>query len=357
MKGYVRLPGNLFSLGLEGKEIKVYALLRALSFAAHGRSVKISVAAMSRHTALCEASIKQALSTLAERGLIMRSKTYYDGRRQADRYRVPGAGISSPRGYIVLDLALLSRYPGHKLMVYLALCRHANRRKVAYPGERTLAAETGMSRNTVRKYTAELEAEGAITRYIRFYRKDRPTLARRSFAYLVAPTTRGGSNHTPIYNPQKILSKTKKEGKPNTLHKYTKRVHMRGTDLALQVVPLFFPLLRNMSSRRTRAPDTSLHRLRGRGSPSFRTICGHPSLSAAMRGSRIHFFFVFAQITHAHGIPAGQKGVSHGDIQGHNQSRRIGHRTRHARAIGRLSQVRNECRGRTCAAHQCHHRD
>ena len=184
MKGYVRLPKDLFSLSLDSKEIKVYAILSALKFAGKRSYVKISISALARHTGLSEEGVKRAVAALDAKGVVLRSKTYYDGKRHSNRYRVLWEGDVS-RGYVALDLSLVRRFRGDKFLVYLALCGHANRYGAAYISERALAAETGLSRNTVRRYTAELEAENAIEKYARFYKKHKETRARRCFAYLI----------------------------------------------------------------------------------------------------------------------------------------------------------------------------
>ena len=184
MKGYVRLPKDLFSLSLDSKEVKVYAVLRALSFAGKRSCVKISISALSRHTGLSEEGVKRAVASLDSKGVVLRSKTYYDGRRRSNRYRVMWQGDMS-RGYVALDLSLVRRFRGDKFLVYLALCSHANRYGAAYVSERALAAETGLSRNTVRRYTAELETECALEKYARFYKKHKETRARRCFAYII----------------------------------------------------------------------------------------------------------------------------------------------------------------------------
>ncbi len=184
MRGYVRLPKDVFSLSMGAKEIKIYSILSALSYANHGGYVKISVKALSHHTDLSLESVKRALGELTLKGIVARSKTYINGLRHSNRYKVVWQGNIS-KGYILLDLSLVRRFRGDKLLVYLAISSHANRFGYAYVSERAIALETGLSRNTVRKYTEELSRENALNKYVRFYRKHKLTRARRSFAYLV----------------------------------------------------------------------------------------------------------------------------------------------------------------------------
>ncbi len=182
MRGYVRLPKNILTLSGDSKELKVYIILKALSYANHGGFVKISICSLAIHTGLSEESVKRAVKGLSSKGLLMCAKTYINGQRRANRYKI--AGREDLRtGYILLDLSLVNRFKGDKLTVYLALCRHANRHGFAYISERALAAELGLSRNTVRKHVAELEAENALDKYMRYYAKHRPTRAKRCFAY------------------------------------------------------------------------------------------------------------------------------------------------------------------------------
>ncbi len=183
MQRMARIPNNIFALRLDGKELKVYILLSALNYAAGGY-VKISEPYIAARTSLSPASVKRALAALKGKGLISCAKTYIDGARQANRYRIT-AQIALKRKYFLLDLSLLSKMSGEKLLVYLCLCRHANASKRAYISERAIAERTGLSRNTVRKYTAELEAERLIGKEERFYRKSKDTAAKRCFAYTV----------------------------------------------------------------------------------------------------------------------------------------------------------------------------
>ena len=182
MQGYIRLPKELLSLSLDGKAVKCYCYILSAICANRGRAVKLSTSAISYRTDLSESSVRRALKELEKKQLILRSRTYIGKVRKADRFRL---GLYKPtkKDFILLDTSLLSRFGAEKLLVYLFLCSHANIYGYAYISERKLALESGLSRNTIRKYTAELERERALKKYARFYAKHRETHAMRCFAY------------------------------------------------------------------------------------------------------------------------------------------------------------------------------
>lgn len=184
MQGYIKIPKELLSLSLDGKAIKCYCYILGALCANRGRAVKLSTVAISYRTGLSESSTRRALKDLCAKDLILRSKTYIGRVRKADRFRL-GSYKFTQKGFILLDVSLLSRFGAEKLHVYLSLCSHANIYGFTYISERKLAIECGLSRNTIRKYTAELEREHALERYARFYQKHKETRAMRCFAYRI----------------------------------------------------------------------------------------------------------------------------------------------------------------------------
>ena len=184
MQGYIKLPKELLSLSLDGKAIKCYCYILGAIYANRGRAVKLSTSAISYRTGLSESSTRRALKVLTEKQLILRSRTYIGKVRKADRFSL-GSYTPTKKGFILLDTSLLSRFGAEKLLVYLCLCSHANIYGYTYISERKLALECGLSRNTIRKYTAELEREHALERYARFYAKHKETRAMRCFAYRI----------------------------------------------------------------------------------------------------------------------------------------------------------------------------
>lgn len=218
MHGFLRIPNNIFTLSLSGAEFKTYCVIFALSFASKGRYVKISSEALSYHTGLSRSSVKRALSSLIGRGAVASSVTYIDGRRTANRYKAVQMGDTRHR-YTVLELSTVREYPPDKLLIYAAILRHADRRGYTYISERALASELGISKNTVRKYTSELERENVFKKEIRYYEKHHSTRARRSFAYCLRPEkTVCGSNDvadvkspTPSKNRFKSISRARRE--------------------------------------------------------------------------------------------------------------------------------------------------
>ena len=184
MQGYIKVPKELLSLSLDGKAIKCYCYILGAICANRGRATKLSTAAISYRVGLSESSTRRALKELTDKQLILRSRTYIGKVRKADRFRL-GSYTPTKKGFILLDTSLLSRFGAEKLLVYLFLCSHANIYGYAYISERKLALESGLSRNTIRKYTAELERERALEKYTRFYAKHKETRAYRCFAYRI----------------------------------------------------------------------------------------------------------------------------------------------------------------------------
>ena len=184
MQRFIKLPKDILTLPLDGKSLKCYCYILSAICANRGQATKLSMSTISYRTKLSESSVRRALKELSEKQLILRSKTYVGKIRKADRFRL-GSYTPTKKGFILVDTSLLSRFGTEKLLVYLFLCSHANIYGYAYISERKLALESGLSRNTIRKYTAELERERALEKYARFYAKHKETRAFRCFAYRI----------------------------------------------------------------------------------------------------------------------------------------------------------------------------
>ena len=173
---------DVLALSLSGKAIKIYAVLERADFISRGKWFRYSIKSLAGESGLSESGVKLALGELTERGIIHSRATYGGGRRHANRYRLTFRG-SRDAGYVYLDLELVRSFSARKLLVYLAILARSNRYGVSYASERAIAKATGISRTTVRKYTAELEAQRILKRYARLYAKYEKTRARRSFVY------------------------------------------------------------------------------------------------------------------------------------------------------------------------------
>lgn len=173
---------DVLALSLSGKAIKIYAVLERADFIARGKWFRYSIKSLARESGLSESGVKLALGELTERGIVLSHATYGGGKRHANRYRLINKGDRN-EGYVYLDLDLARKFSSRKLLVYLAVLARSNSYGVSYASERALAKATGLSRTTVRKYTAELDAERVLKKYARIYAKYEKTRARRSFAY------------------------------------------------------------------------------------------------------------------------------------------------------------------------------
>lgn len=183
MNGSVRIPNDILLLPLSGAELKVYAVLSALNFASGGKYVKISHSAIASHTGVSVSSVRRAVAKMVKRNILGVCRTYSDGKRISDRYRVQAHKCTSK--YISLDMNTVFKYSSDKLLTYAGLLMHANAHKTCYISERKLARKIGLSVPTLRKYTKELEREGVIQKHERFYKKTKQTKAHRSFAYVI----------------------------------------------------------------------------------------------------------------------------------------------------------------------------
>ncbi len=183
MNGSVRIPNDILLLPLSGAELKVYAVLSALNFASGGKYVKISHSAISSHTGISISSVRRAIVKMVKRNILGVCRTYTDGKRTSDRYRV--RTDKCHKRYITLDLHTVFKYTQDKLLTYVGLLMHVNAHKTCYISERKLARKIGLSVPTLRKYTKELERESVIQKQERFYKKTRQTKAHRSFAYVI----------------------------------------------------------------------------------------------------------------------------------------------------------------------------
>ena len=183
MKGSVRIPNNVIALSLSGAELKTYAVISALCYANNGKYVKISQQSIAYHAGISISTVKRALRGLLYKKAVDICKTFANGQRHADRYRA--RYIDSKERYVVFNLNTVRDFCGEKLLTYAGLLTCINADGRCYISERRLAKKTGLSVPTVRKYTSELKKEGALEKYARYYKKSRPTKARRCFAYVL----------------------------------------------------------------------------------------------------------------------------------------------------------------------------
>lgn len=185
MKGSVRIPNDVIaSASLRGAELKTYAVLRAMCFAAGGKYISISQKAIGEHTGLSVVTVRKSLRSLKEKGLIYQCATFASDKRYSDRYCIKGSH-DLKQGYIILDLGYVKSFAQDKLTVYAHLLYHSNSDGKSYASERKLSVECGISRSTLRKYTAELAAEKILEKNTRYYKKTRQTRAKRSFEYII----------------------------------------------------------------------------------------------------------------------------------------------------------------------------
>ena len=185
MKGSVRIPNNVISSAcLRGAELKIYAVIRAMCFAAGGKYISISQKAIGEHTGLSVVTVRKSLRTLKEKRLIYQCATFASDKRYSDRYCIKGSH-DLKQGYIILDLEYVKSFAPDKLTVYAHLLYHSNSGGKSYASERKLSAECGISRSTLRKYTAELADDKILEKNTRYYKKTRQTRAKRSFEYII----------------------------------------------------------------------------------------------------------------------------------------------------------------------------
>lgn len=183
---WVYLPNSLLLSGIGASELAVFAM-----FAAYGdRDICIPIRRIARATRLSTATVAKALNRLVERKLVSRYRGW--NAQDAKRYRV--LVRADGKNFFSVPYEAIGWGSGKKLLVYAYLSKCANEYGVCYPSERQIAAALHLSRTTVRKYTALLEREKALLRAHRWYKKTRPTRARRSFTYFLkcntAPTRR-----------------------------------------------------------------------------------------------------------------------------------------------------------------------
>ena len=195
MKGSVRIPNYIItSAHLNGAELKIYAVLRALCFVKGGRAIKISQLAIGEHTGLSVVTVRKALKALVEKELIYQYTTFSSEQRSSNRYYVKGASDLKIR-YIILDLGYVKSFAQDKLTVYAHLLYHSNSGGKSYASERKLSAECGISRSTLRKYTAELAADKIIEKNLRYYETSKQNKVYESFEYIIKKTK--NEIHTP----------------------------------------------------------------------------------------------------------------------------------------------------------------
>ena len=165
-----------------GSTLKIYCFIKAIC-AYDGKYKYTSGKTIAHYTGLSRATVHKSISELAERGVISKSKTRIGGFKWRNRYLVSKPNGSDAR-YCRFDIRLLRLMTASQLAAYAALLIHSDRRGYAYPSERQIARDTGLSSVAVHHALIWLDDNAYITRSNRSY-KD--TCAYRSCEYYILP--------------------------------------------------------------------------------------------------------------------------------------------------------------------------
>lgn len=173
------LANEIFEKRLSGSEFKIVSRL-----AVYGdKPFYLSEQKMAAMTGLSVSTVQRTIPLLEGRGLMRRAICHKNGRRTVSRYRILLPKPNRKRFFCLLIELIRTLSPSCLLVYAYLVCKAGN--KSAYPSERQIAHELGLSRTTVRSCTAQLERDGLIGKERRIFEKKRKTRAYRSFAYLI----------------------------------------------------------------------------------------------------------------------------------------------------------------------------
>ncbi len=181
LKGFIKLPANIITPDLNGAALKVLAFIKLHQELGED---KLSLRYISASLGLSVNTVRKSLAFLSRRCLITAKKRCGPGRRLSTVYTVLLA--TEDKGYIQFPIRALAQCSASEAYVLAALLSYRRGHGNVYPSERAISRKTGLSRETVRRASASLEAMGFLRKYKRYYRKSCFTCARRSFEYIFA---------------------------------------------------------------------------------------------------------------------------------------------------------------------------
>lgn len=181
VKGFIKLPQNIITPDLNGAALKVLAFIK---LRAELGEDKLSLRYISASLGSSTNTVRKAIAYLSSHGWITAKKRRGPGGRQSTVYTVLLA--TEDKGYIKFPLPALALCSASEAYVLAALLSYRRGNGNVYPSERALSRKTGLTRETVRRASASLEALGFLRKYTRYYRKRGFTCARRSFEYIFA---------------------------------------------------------------------------------------------------------------------------------------------------------------------------
>lgn len=173
------LSNQIFNLGLDSKEISVYAymcslpsLQNTLSGAATVRVKQATIALKCGIKAV--QTVAKIISRLAAKGLVEPLERSIKANREKGTYRYAVKHLSKEKGYFFVDRFAFSHLNPRQIMIYLFICKsYSIQLHDCWNSYNDISEQTGMKRETVIQTIKELVELKFVVRMVRKSRENR----------------------------------------------------------------------------------------------------------------------------------------------------------------------------------------
>ena len=158
----IKLSNNIFDLGLNAKELSIYAYLCSLPNdypMLDGAAVKVKQATIAQKCGLkAVQTVSKVIDSLAAKGLVVPIKRSIKANGHKGTYLYEVKKLPTNDSFFFVDRSVFGKLVPRQLMIYLFICKSFSLQlKDCWNSYNDIAAQTGMKRETIIETISELE--------------------------------------------------------------------------------------------------------------------------------------------------------------------------------------------------------
>ena len=159
----IKLSNKIFNLGLNAKELSIYAYLCSLPSdypMFDGTAVKVKQTTIAQKCGIkAVQTVAKVISTLATKGLVMPIKRSVKANGYKGTYIYEIKKLPTNDSFFFVDRSVFGQLVPRQLMIYLFICKSFSvQLNDCWNSYNDIAAQTGMKRETIIETIAELES-------------------------------------------------------------------------------------------------------------------------------------------------------------------------------------------------------
>ena len=174
----IKLSNKIFNLGLNAKELSIYAYLCSLPSdypMLDGTAVKVKQVTIAQKCGIkAVQTISKVIASLTAKGLVVPVKRSTKANGYKGTYIYEVKKLPTNDSFFFADRSIFGQLVPRQIMIYLFLCKaHSVQLKESWNSYNDIAAQTGMKRETVIETVEELEQLKYIIRSKRKSKENR----------------------------------------------------------------------------------------------------------------------------------------------------------------------------------------